>query len=66
MYRMLSPAAEAPDTHMGIATPQGTGGRSPPPPPVGTRQVGPPEAAMLGLASTGSGVEVGVAPRTNG
>eukprot|EP00971_Amphidinium_carterae_P051248 1009054-Amphidinium_carterae.1 len=47
MYRMLSPSAEAPATNMGIATPQGKGGRSPPPPSVGTRQAGPPGAALL-------------------
>eukprot|EP00971_Amphidinium_carterae_P286333 5685271-Amphidinium_carterae.1 len=42
MYRMLSPSAETPDADMGIATPQGTGGRSPPPPAAGLRQAGPP------------------------
>eukprot|EP00971_Amphidinium_carterae_P133988 2655016-Amphidinium_carterae.1 len=51
---------------MGFATPPGTRGRSPPPVPAGLRQDGPPGTALLGLASTGSGVQVDGVPRING
>eukprot|EP00971_Amphidinium_carterae_P101725 2013279-Amphidinium_carterae.1 len=63
MYRALSPSAETPDDTMGIATPRGTGGLSPPPPTAGHRQDGPPGAMLMELASSGSGVEVNVEPR---
>eukprot|EP00971_Amphidinium_carterae_P305615 6073363-Amphidinium_carterae.2 len=48
---------------MGIATPPGTGGRSPPPNTAGHRQDRPPGALLMERASTGSGVEVNAAPR---
>eukprot|EP00971_Amphidinium_carterae_P296422 5888549-Amphidinium_carterae.1 len=52
MYRMLSPERE--DADMGIATPRGTGGRSPPPPAAGNRLDRPPAAHLLAQASFGS------------
>eukprot|EP00971_Amphidinium_carterae_P087139 1723858-Amphidinium_carterae.1 len=63
MYRMLSPARE--DADMGIATPRGTGGRSPPPTAVGTRQDRPPGAQLLAQASLGAGVVVNEEHRAN-
>eukprot|EP00971_Amphidinium_carterae_P250392 4970907-Amphidinium_carterae.1 len=58
MYRMLSPSAEEADADMGIATPRGTGGRSPPPPAAGTRLDRPPGAHLLAQASLGAGVYI--------
>eukprot|EP00971_Amphidinium_carterae_P046615 918117-Amphidinium_carterae.1 len=50
---------------MGIATPRGTGGLSPPPPAAGTRQVRPPGALLLAQASLGAGVVAGDDSKTN-
>eukprot|EP00971_Amphidinium_carterae_P011721 230729-Amphidinium_carterae.1 len=61
---MLSPERE--DADMGIATPRGTGGRSPPPPAAGTRLGRPPGAQLLAQASLGAGVVVNAELRTNG
>eukprot|EP00971_Amphidinium_carterae_P194068 3850780-Amphidinium_carterae.1 len=63
MYRMLSPERE--DADMGIATPLGTGGRSPPPTAAGSRQDRPPGGQLLAQASLGAGVVVNEEPRTN-
>eukprot|EP00971_Amphidinium_carterae_P264042 5238099-Amphidinium_carterae.1 len=64
MYRALSPSAATEDVNMGIATPRGTGGLSPPPAAPGTRQDRPPGASLLEQASLGAGVEIAEEPRT--
>eukprot|EP00971_Amphidinium_carterae_P152091 3014450-Amphidinium_carterae.1 len=50
---------------MGIATPRGTGGLSPPPPVAGARLDRPPGAQLLAQASLGAGVVVSDDHRTN-
>eukprot|EP00971_Amphidinium_carterae_P304646 6053932-Amphidinium_carterae.1 len=50
---------------MGIATPRGTGGRSPPLPAAGSGQDRPPGAHLLAQASLGAGVVVSGDHRTN-
>eukprot|EP00971_Amphidinium_carterae_P165948 3289264-Amphidinium_carterae.1 len=50
---------------MGIATPRGTGGRSPPPPAAGNRLGRPPGAQLLAQASLGAGVVASEDHRAN-